>query len=67
MNYSKDFKKINWQLDVLTTDKSGNEKIIGQFNIEGYLDENLKITLDILNKNLNLNEKKLYFKIKSKN
>ena len=42
------------------------EKIIGQFNIENFLGEKLIFALDILNENLNLNKKKLYFKIKSK-
>jgi hypothetical protein len=66
LNNSKDLKKINWKLDVLTIDESEDEKIIGQFNIENFLDEKLIFALDILNENLNLNKKKLYFKIKSK-
>ena len=67
LNNSKDLKKINWKLDVVSIDRSGNEKIVKKFNIENFLDESLKIKLDILNENLNLNEKKLYFKIKNKN
>jgi hypothetical protein len=67
LNNSKDIKKINWKLDVVSIDISGNEKIVKKFNIENSLDESLKIKLDILNENLNLYEKKLYFKIKNKN
>jgi len=67
LNNSRDLKKINWELDVVSIDRSGNEKIVKKFNIENSLDENLKIKLDILNENLNLDEKKLYFKIKNKN
>lgn len=66
LNNSKNLKKINWKLDVLTIDESKNEKIIGQFNIENFLGKKLIFALDILNENLNLNKKKLYFKIKSK-
>ena len=47
--------------------KSKKEKIIKEFNIENLLNENLIIKLDILNKNLNLDENKIYFKIKNKN
>jgi hypothetical protein len=65
-NNSKDLKKINWKLNVVTIDESKDEKIIGQFNIENFLGEKLIFALDILNENLNLNKKKLYFKIKSK-
>jgi len=67
LNNSRNFKKINWKLDVVTIDKSGNEKIVKEFNIKNFLGESLKIKLDILNKNLNLDKKKLYFKIKNKN
>ena len=67
LNNSKKFKKINWELDVASIDRFGNEKIVKKFNIENFLDENLKIKIDILNENLNLKEKKLYFKIKNKN
>ena len=67
LNNSRDLKKINWKLDVVSIDRSGNEKIVKKFNIENSLDESLKIKLDILNENLNLDEKKLYFKIKNKN
>ena len=52
---------------VVSIDRFGNEKIVKEFNIENFLDESLKIKLDILNENLNLDEKKLYFKIKNKN
>ena len=67
LNNSNNFKKINWKLDLLTIDKYGNKKILKEFNIKSILTESLKIKLDILNKNLNLNEKKLLFKIKNKN
>ena len=67
INYSNNFKKINWKLDLLTIDKYGNKKIVKGFNIKNMLTERLKIKLDVLNKNLNLNEKKLLFKIKNKN
>ena len=67
LNNSNNFKKINWKLDLLTIDKYGNKKIVKGFNINNILNERLKIKLDILNKNLNLSEKKLLFKIKNKN
>ena len=67
LNNSKNSKKINWKLNVISIDKLGNEKIVKVFNIENFLDQSLKIKLDILNENLNLDEKKLYFKIKNKN
>ena len=67
LNNSNNFKKINWKLDLLTIDKYGNKKIVKEFNIKNILTESLKIKLDILNKNLNLSEKKLLFKIKNKN
>ena len=67
LNNSNNFKKINWKLDLLTIDKYGNKKIVKGLNIKNILTESLKIKLDILNKNLNLNEKKLLFKIKNKN
>ena len=65
LNNSKNSKKINWKLNVISADKPGNEKIIKVFNIENSLDESLKIKLDILNENLNLDKKKLYFEIKN--
>ena len=67
LNNSNNFKKINWKLDLLTIDKYGNKKIVKGLNIKNILTESLKIKLDILNKNLNLSEKKLLFKIKNKN
>ena len=67
LNNSNNFKKINWKLDLLTIDKYGNKKIVKGFNIKNIFTESLKIKLDILNKNLNLSEKKLLFKIKNKN
>ena len=67
LNNSNNFKKINWKLDLLTIDKYRNKKIVKEFNIKNILNESLKIKLDILNKNINLNEKKLLFKIKNKN
>ena len=67
LNNSNNFKKINWKLDLLTIDKYRNKEIVKEFNIKNILTESLKIKLDILNKNLNLNEKKLLIKIKNKN
>ena len=67
LNNSNNFKKINWKLDLLTIDKYRNKEIVKGFNIKNILTESLKIKLDILNKNLNLSEKKLLFKIKNKN
>ena len=67
LNNSRNFKKINWKLEVVLTDRSRNEKIIKEFNIKDFLVESLKIKLDILNENLNLDKKKLYFKIKNIN
>ncbi len=67
LNNSNNFKKINWKLDLLTIDKYGNKKIVKGFNINNILTERIKINLDVLNKNLNLNEKKLLLKIKNKN
>ena len=67
LNNSNNFKKINWKLDLLTIDKYGNKKIVKGLNIKNILTERLKIKLDVLNKNLNLNEKKLLLKIKNKN
>ena len=73
-NKSQISQNISWKLDVVTTEgirpainKSKKEKIIKEFNIENLLNENLIIKLDILNKNLNLDENKIYFKIKNKN
>ena len=67
LNNLKNFKKINWELAVVTTDRYGNEKIVKEFNIKNFLGESLRIKLDILNQGLNLNEQKLYFKIKNIN
>ena len=67
LNNSRNIKKINWKLEVVLTDRSRNEKIIKEFNIKDFLVESLKIKLDILNENLNLDKKKLYFKIKNIN
>ena len=74
INKSQISQNISWKLDVVTTegigsaiDKSKKEKIIKEFNIENLLNENLIIKLDILNKNLNLDENKIFFKIKNKN
>ena len=67
LNNSKNFKKINWKIDIVSIDRFGNEKIVKEFNIKNFLDESLKIKLDILNENLNLDKKKLYFKVKNKN
>ena len=67
LNNSNNFKKINWKLDLLTIDKYRNKKIVKEFNIKSILTKSLIIKLDILNKNINLNEKKLLFKIKNKN
>ena len=67
LNNSINSKKINWKLEVVLTDRSRNEKIIKEFNIKDFLVESLKIKLNILNENLNLDKKKLYFKIKNIN
>ena len=44
-----------------------NEKIIKKYHIKDFLDKSLIIRLDILSKDLNLGEKKIYFKIKNNN
>ena len=67
VNNSKNFKKIDWKIDIVTIDKFRNKKNIKAFNIENFLDESVKIKLDIFFENLNLGEKKFYFKIKSRN
>ena len=67
INNSKNYKSINWKLEVITIDQFKNEKIIKKYHIKDFLDKSLKIRLDILNKDLNLDEKKIYFKIKNKN
>ena len=67
INKSNNFNKINWKLDLLTIDKYRNKKIVKEFNIKSILTKSLIIKLDILNKNINLNEKKLLFRIKNKN
>ena len=73
-NKSQISQNISWKLDVVTREgirtaigKSQKEKTIKEFKIENLLKENLIIKLDILNKNLNLRENKIYFKIKNKN
>ena len=62
-------KKIDWNLEIITVDRSGNKKIVEEFNIKNFLGKSLKIKSNILNLNesLNLDKKKLYFKIKNKN
>ena len=67
INNSKNYKSINWKLEVITIDQFKNEKIIKKYHIKDFLDKSLKIRLDILSKDLNLGEKKIYFKIKNKN
>ena len=67
VNNSKNFEKINWKIDIVTVDKFRNKKNIKAFNIENFLGENVKIKLNIFFENLNLGEKKFYFKIKSRN
>ena len=62
-NNSKNFEKINWKLDIIKIDKSRNKKNIKIFNVEGFLNESLKIKLDLLFEKLELAEEKLYFKI----
>ena len=66
-NNSNNFKKINWKLDIVTIDKHGNKKIAKEFDIENILTESLKIKLDILIEDVNLDDKKLFFEIKNKN
>ena len=67
VNNSKNFEKINWTIDIVTIDKSRNKKNIKAFDIETFLGKSVKIKLDIFFKNLNLVEKKLYFKIINRN
>ena len=62
-NNSKNFEKINWKLDIIKIDKSRNKKNVKIFNVEGFLNESLKIKLDLLFENLDLVGEKLYFKI----
>jgi len=64
-NYSKIFEKIKWKLDIVKIDKSRNKKNVKTFNIEGFLEDSLKVELDLFFKNLNLGEEKLYFKIRN--
>ena len=63
VNNSKNFEKINWKIDIVTIDKSRNKKNIKAFDIETFLGESVKIKLDVFFKNINLVEKKFYFKI----
>ena len=67
LNNSKDIKKINLKLNVVSVDRYENKKIVKELNIENVLNERIEIKLDILNENLNLDEKKLFFIIKNKN
>ena len=67
VNNSKNFAKIKWKIDIVTIDKSRNKKNIKAFDIETFLNESVKIKLDIFFKNLNLGEEKLYFKIINRN
>ena len=67
LNNSKNYGTINWKLHIITIDKFKNEKIIKEYYIKDFLGKNLKIRLNISSKNLNLDEKKIYFKIKNKN
>ena len=62
-------KKIDWNLEIITVDRSGNKKIVEEFNIKNFLGKSLIIKSNSLNLNesLNLDKKKLYFKIKNKN
>ena len=66
-NNSKNFEKIKWKANILTTDKFRNKRNIKTFNIETFLGENSNIMLDIFFENLNFDENKLYFKIENKN
>ena len=61
LNNSKNYGTINWKLNIITIDKFKNEKIIKEYYIKDFLSESLKISLDILSKNLNLGEKKNIF------
>ena len=67
LNNSKDIKKINLKIDIVSVDRHKNKKIIKKLNIEDVLDKRTEIKLDILNKKLNLDEKKLFFIIKNNN
>ena len=66
LNNSRNSKKINWKLEAVLVDKSGNEKIVRVINIEDLLDESLKIKLNILNENLHLDKKKINFRLENK-
>jgi len=67
INNSINYKSINWKLEVITINQFKNEKIIKKYHIKDFLDKSLIIRLDILSKDLNLGEKKIYFKIKNNN
>ena len=67
VNNSKNFEKINWKIDIVTIDKSRNKKNIKAFDIKTFLGESVKIKLDVFFENLNLMEKKFYFKIINRN
>ena len=67
LNNSRNFKKINWKIDIVTIDKSRNKKNIKAFDIETFLGKSVKIKLDVLFENLNLAEEKFYFKIINRN
>ena len=67
INNSGNFEKINWKLEIIIVDKFRKKENFKTLNIENFLDKNLKIKLNIFFKNLQLNEKRIYFKIKNNN
>ncbi len=65
-NNSENLEKINWTINILTIDKSKNKKKIKVLNVKNFLNESLKIKLDLLFENLNLIGEKFYFEIINK-
>ena len=64
---SNDYQKFNWKINIYTIDKSRNKENIKTLKIEKNFDIKSKIKLDMNLKDLNLNEKKLYFEINNNN
>ena len=67
LNNSKDFKKISWKISIVEIDKNRIKKEIKKFNFKDFLEENLKIELNLPLKNLNFDSDRLYFEITSEN
>ena len=47
LNNSKDFKKISWKISIVEIDKNRIKKEIKKFNFKDFLEENLKIELNL--------------------